>query len=121
MFSEIMYHINIFKSSSTQKDFPKPTDPITVVPANRRAPPLDGGQSTKVGGVLNLNHEIRSPRFYGLLFKIELKGDTALDLKNFYKHINMCINAVTRIQEDLISCYIHQRTICFFRIHHTGS
>ena len=28
-----------------------------------------------------------------------------MDLKNFYNHINMCLNAVTIIQEDLLHSY----------------
>ena len=47
--------------------------------------------------MLNLKHEIISPKFYELLIKIELKGDNALELNNFYNHINMCLNVVTRL------------------------
>ena len=53
----------------------------------------------------NLKHEIISQNFYGLLIKTELKGDTDLDLKNFYNHIKMCINAVNRLREDLLHDY----------------
>ena len=28
-----------------------------------------------------------------------------MDLKNFYKHINICLNAVTRLREDLLPDY----------------
>ena len=28
-----------------------------------------------------------------------------MDLKNFYNHINMCLNAVTRIREELLPAY----------------
>ena len=35
----------------------------------------------------------------------KLRGDTSLDLNNFYNHINMCLNALTRIQEDLLPDY----------------
>ena len=73
-----------------------------VVPANRRVPPLDGGNCTKIGGMWNLKHEISSPKLYELLIKTELKGDTALDLKNIYNHINIYLNSVTRLQEDLL-------------------
>ena len=59
----------------------------------------------KIGGMWNLKHEIRSPKLYYLLIKKELKGDTALDLKNFYNHINMRINLMTTVQEDLLSDY----------------
>ena len=53
-------------------------------------------------GMWTLKHDIISAKFYELPIKIELKGDTALDLKNFYNHIKMCLNAVTRPQEDLL-------------------
>ena len=78
-------------SSPTQKDTSTPPDPTTVVPANRRAPPLEGENSNKIGGMWNLKHEIRSPKLYELLMKTELKVGTALDLKNLYSRINMCI------------------------------
>ena len=41
------YQINSLKSLPTQKDSQNPSDPNTVVPANRRASPLDGGKYTK--------------------------------------------------------------------------
>ena len=53
-----------------------------------------------------LKHEISLPRFYELLIKIELKGDTALDLKNFYNHINMSLDAVTRLREKLLPDFL---------------
>ena len=44
-----------------------------------------------------------------LLIKTKLKGDTVMDLKNFYRHIkmyiNICLNAVNRPQEDLLLEY----------------
>ena len=52
-----------------------------------------------------LKHEISSPKLYELLIKTELKGDTAMDLNNFFNHINMCLNAVTRLREDLLPDY----------------
>ena len=52
-----------------------------------------------------LKHEISSPRLYELLIKIEIKGYTAMELKNFYNHIRMCLNAVTRLREDLLPGY----------------
>ena len=39
---------NIPKSSPTHKDTLTPLDLATVVPTNRRAPPLEGGDSTKI-------------------------------------------------------------------------
>ena len=65
----IMNHNNIPKSSPTQKDKSTPPEPNTVVLANRRAPLLEGGQSTKIGGMRTLKHEISSPKFYELLIK----------------------------------------------------
>ena len=47
--------------------------------------------------MFNLKLDIRSPKFYKLLIKTETKGDTDLDIKNFYNHINMCLNEMTRI------------------------
>ena len=38
-----------------------------------------------------LKYEIRSPKFYELLINTELKGDTAVYLKNFYNHIKIYI------------------------------
>ena len=93
---------NNSKLSPYQKDTSNDLEPTTVVPANRRDPPLDGGHSTKIGGMWNIKHEISSPKFYELLIKTELKGDTAMDLKNFYNHIKMFLNAMTRLQEDLL-------------------
>ena len=100
-----MDQTNNSELSPAQKNTSNPTDPTTVVPANRRDTPLDGGHSTKIGGMWNIKHEISSPKFYELLIKSELKGDTALDLNNFYKHINMSLNTVTRLREDLLPGY----------------
>ena len=68
-----------------------------MVPANRIAPPFYGGKSAKIDGMWTLKHENRSPIFFELLIKAELEGETALNLKNFYNHIRMCLNAVTRL------------------------
>ena len=74
-----------------------------MVPANNKSPPLEGGRSTKTGGMWTYKHEISSPKFYELLIKIELKGEIFLDLNNFYNHVKMCLNAVTRLLEDLLT------------------
>ena len=55
---------NISKSYPSQKDTSTTPDPTTMLPANRRDPPLDGGQYTNIGGMWTLKHEIRSPKFY---------------------------------------------------------
>ena len=93
------------KSSPAQKDTSTPPYPTTVVPTNNRDPQLEGGISDKICGMWTLKHEISSPKVYELLIKTGLKGDTALDLKNFFNHIKMCLNAVTRIREDLLPDY----------------
>ena len=94
--------INISKYSLSQKYTSTPPDPTTVVPTNRRDPPLERGYSTKIGGMWTLKHEISSPKFYEILIKTELKGDTTIDLENFYNHIKMCLNEVTRLREILV-------------------
>ena len=76
-----------------------------MVPAKKKAPQLEGGHSTKNDGMWNLKHETSSLKLYELLTKTEIKGETALELKNFYKNINMCLNAVTRLWEDLLTTY----------------
>ena len=97
--------INTMSSSPTQKYKSTPPDPTTVVPANSRYPPLEGGHCTKIGGMWTLKHEIISPKFYELLIKTELKGDAALSLKNFYNHIKMFLDAVNRLQKELLPSY----------------
>ena len=67
--TSMMDQITIPKSSPDWKDSPKPPDHTTVVPDNRRVPPLDGGSSTKIGDMWTLKHEISSPKSYELLIK----------------------------------------------------
>ena len=93
----VMDQTNIPESSPTQKDTSTPQCPTTVVPTNRRDPPLEGGHSTKVFCMWTLKHDIRSPKFYEILINTELEWDTALDLKNFFNHLNICINAFNRL------------------------
>ena len=76
-----------------------------MVPAKNNAPQLEGGHSTKIGGVWRLKHEIISPKFYELLINKYLKGDTDMELKSFYSYINMCINAAIRLQEYILPDY----------------
>ena len=97
MLAVISNQLKTLASSLSQKYTSNTTDPTTVVSANRRAPILDGVHSTKIGAMLTLKHKIISPKLYKLLTKIEPKGDTDLNLNNFYNHINMCFNAVTRL------------------------
>ena len=92
-----MYHTNNSKLSSAQKDTSTTLEPTTLFSSNRRDPLLDVGNSTKICGMWTLKHDISSPKLYDLLIKTEIKKETALDLKNFYNHIKICLNEVTRI------------------------
>ena len=47
----MMDQIKIYKSSPDNKDSPKAQDPTTVVTYNKMAPTLEGGNSTKIGGM----------------------------------------------------------------------
>ena len=67
MITSMADQIKTSKSSPDKKDSSKAQDHTTVVPANKKAPPLKCGHSTKNGGMWNLKHEIRSPKFYELL------------------------------------------------------
>ena len=98
MLAVLSNQINTISYSPTQKDTSTLTDPNNVVSDNNKDPPLEGVHFTKIGGMWTLKHEISSPKFYELTTKTELKGDTAPDLNNFYNHIKMCLNAVTRLQ-----------------------
>ena len=93
----MMDQTNNSKLSPAQKDASTPPDHTTAVRANRRYPPLGVVSSNKIGGMWTLKHDISSPKFYELLIKTELKGETDLDLNKFYNHIRMCLNAVTRL------------------------
>ena len=65
----MMDQTNNAKLSPTQKDTSTHTYPNTVVPANKRGPPLEMGYSPKIGGMLTLKHEISSPKLYEILIK----------------------------------------------------
>ena len=101
----MMDQIKITKFSPDNMYSPNSQDTITVVLDNKKDPSLEGGHYAKIGGMWTLKREIISPKFYEIPIKTELKGNTVLDLRNFYKHINMCINAVTRLREDLLPAY----------------
>ena len=60
MLVAIKDQIKTLKSPLDPKDTPKPPDPTNVVLTNRKDPSLDGGQSTKNGGMWNMKHEIIS-------------------------------------------------------------
>ena len=65
----MMDHIKISRSSPDNKDPPKAHYTTAVVPAKNRDPTLEGGHSTKIGGMWTLKHDIISPKFYELLIK----------------------------------------------------
>ena len=87
-------------------DSTKTQHPTTAVLANNKDPPLECGRFTNNGGMWIFKHEISSPKFYELVIKTELKGDTDMDLKKSHNHIKICLNAVTRLQEDPLP-YFH--------------
>ena len=58
----MMDQIKFFKYSPDKKDSPKNQDPTTVVLYNTKAIKLEGGRSTKIGGMWTLKHEISSPK-----------------------------------------------------------
>ena len=91
--------------SPGKMDAPKAQDTDTVEPTNEKSPRLEGGNYTKSGGVWTLKHDILPPKFYEILIKTEIKGDTSLYLKKFYKHTKMCLNVVTRLREKLLPSY----------------
>ena len=68
-------------------------------------PQLEDFHSKQIGGMWTLKHDISSSKIYELLIKTEIKGDTAMDLNNFYNHINMCLNAVNILREDFLPAY----------------
>ena len=57
-----MDQIHIYDSYLYKTDPPKAQDPTTVNPANNNAPPLEGENSAKVGGVWTLKHDTSSPK-----------------------------------------------------------
>ena len=86
-----------------------------MVQTNRRAPPLEGEIYENISGMWTHKHEISSLRFYELLIKIELKGDTALDLKNLYNHVKMSLNAITKLREHLLPDYLSIKKNTYFK------
>ena len=49
---------------------PQDQGPTTVVPANKKSLPLEGGNSTKNGYLWNLKHDISSLKLYVLIINI---------------------------------------------------
>ena len=86
-------------------DSSKFQDPSAIISSNKKAPLSKGGHSKQFGFMCNLKDDIIPPKFYALLINKELKGYTALDLENLYNNVNMCVNAMTRLREDLLNVY----------------
>ena len=78
----IMLMVQKHNSYPGKMDSPKDQDNTTVVPTNKKAQPLEGGNSTKIGGMWTLKHEIGLPKFYELLIETKIKVYTSLDLNN---------------------------------------
>ena len=58
MITSMMDQIKITRSSPNQKDSPKAQDSTTMVPDNKRDPPMYSGNSTKNSGMWTLKHDI---------------------------------------------------------------
>ena len=69
----------------------------TIFTTNKKSPPSKGVNSMKIGGMRTLKHDIIPQKFYEILIKTKLKVENDLDFNNFYNHINMCLDAATRI------------------------
>ena len=67
MVKNIVDQIQLSNYSPYKMDYPKSQDNTTLVPANKKAPPLEVWYSKNIGGMWNLKHDIRSPKFYELL------------------------------------------------------
>ena len=83
----------------------KPQYFTTMIHVNTKFPPLYGGKYQKIGGMWTLKYKRSSPKFYKLLIKTKLKVDNLLYLKNFYNQLNICLNVVTKLQEDHLPAY----------------
>ena len=67
MIKNMMYHNQKQNCPPDNMDSSKVQVPTNLVPANNKALPLEGGNSTKNGYLWTHKHEIRSPEFYELL------------------------------------------------------
>ena len=93
-----------------------------MIHTNSKVTPIEGGKYHKISGMCTLKHDISSPKFYKLLIKIDIKLDTDIDLNKFYNRIKIYLNAVTRIQGDVLPAY-HQikiRSLVHERIYQTA-
>ena len=83
----------------------KPQDSATVVHTKRKVSLLEDGHSKQLFVLCNLKHEINWPKLYEFLISTKLKGETALDTKNLYNHIKMCLNVATIRRQNIIHEY----------------
>ena len=98
----MMDQIKMSKYSPYKKDSQKAQNHTTVVLNNKRDPQLEGGHYKKIGGMWTLKPETILPKLYEIIIKAELKGDNGIDLKKFYNHIKMCLNAVDILKEEFL-------------------
>ena len=105
-----------YNPSSNRVETNNPQYSIIMVHTNRKVPPLEGVNSHKIGVMYTLKHDISSPKSYELVIKTKLKGYTDMYLKNFYNHISICFNLVTRLINDLIpACWKIKRHFYFHK------
>ena len=74
MVGKMLDQIQILNCLSYKMDSLQDEDYTNMVPDNKKDPTLEGGHSTKIGGMWTLKHEIKSPKLYKLLIKTDLKG-----------------------------------------------
>ena len=67
MIQNMMYQNQNSNHPLANMDSPQDQGHTTVVPANKKALPLEGGNSTKNGYLWTLKHDISLPKFYELL------------------------------------------------------
>ena len=67
--ASMMDQIKTSISSQYYKNSPKSQDPTNFFPANKKALPLEGGNSKKIGGMWTLKYDISSPKFYELFIQ----------------------------------------------------
>ena len=56
-------------SLTDNMDSHKSQDPTAVILDKNKSPPLEDGNSTKIGGMWTLKHDISSPKLFELLIK----------------------------------------------------
>ena len=67
MINKMMYQNQNSNYPPENMDSPQEQGPTTVVPANKKALPLEGGNSTKNGYLWTIKHDISSPKFWRII------------------------------------------------------